>query len=145
MCEYICGMMLGFAVRDLQPKLRQGTAVTWAFTALEAFSLFFWVDSLSRPGNYWRNHIISWLIPNFLILAVFCFGMGWISRLFRKKLLVELGDMAFECFLIHLVIVRIFQNLHPEQGRTPAGQIFAFLFCLISTGVMAKLMRRTPK
>lgn len=143
--EYVCGMMLGFVLRDLQPRVKPKRWVTLLFTALEVFALVFWVLSLPHAGNYWRNHIISWLKPNFLLLATFGFGLGWVSRLFRWKPLVALGDMAFECFLIHLVFVNNMQFMHPQLTESMAGKVFAFLFCFGLTLVMAVMLRGKKK
>lgn len=143
--EYVCGMMLGFVIRDLQPRLKQKTAVTWVFTALEVFALVFWVRSQAHAGNYWRNHIISWLKPNMLLLAVFGFGMGWVSRLFRCRPLVAMGDMAFECFLIHMIVVNIFTLLNPGVTDSDAGKVFSLAICLAVTLVLAVMLRKKQK
>lgn len=143
--EYVCGMMLGFLIRDLQPRLKPKPALTWAFTALEVFGLVFWVLSLPHAGNYWRNHIISWLKPNMLLLAVFGFGMGWVSRLFRCRPLVALGNLGFECFLIHMIVVNGFTFLNPGAADSVAGKVFAFVFCLTVTLVLAVMLRKEQK
>ena len=140
--EYVCGMMLGFLIRDLQPRLKPKPALTWVFTALEVFCLVFWVMSLPHAGNYWRNHIISWLKPNMLLLAVFGFGMGWVSRLFRCRPLVALGNLGFECFLIHMIVVNGFTFLNPGAADSAAGKVFAFVFCLTVTLVLAVMLQK---
>lgn len=143
--EYLCGMMLGFVIRWVQPGLKPKLWVKGLFTVLEIFSLVFWVVSLSSPGNYWRNHIISWLKPNMLLLTVFACGMGWVSSLFRSRPLLALGNLSFECFLIHMVVVNLLQLFDAQRTETDAGKIFAFCFCLFITLVMAVSLKEKEK
>lgn len=143
--EYVCGMMLGFVLRDLQPRIQPKRWITVLFTALEVFALVFWILSLPHAGNYWRNHIISWLKPNFLLLAVFGLGLGWVSRLFRWKPLVDLGNISFECFLIHIIFVNFLQFQQPALVESAVGKVFAFLFCFGLTLVMALMLRGKKK
>lgn len=143
--EYLCGMMWGFALRDIRPRLKEKPSVIWIFTALELFALVFWVKSLPHAGNYWRNHIISWLKPNFLLLVVFGCGMGYVSRLFRKRSLVALGDMAFACFLLHFPVARFFTMYTYHCDDSAAGKLFASAFCFLMTLLLARMLQRKQK
>lgn len=129
--EYCLGMMLGFAAvqtKDMIPRENCWTAV---FTVLEAAVLLFWYYSLGRPGNYWRNEIVSWMMPNILMLAVFLAGRGWLSVLFKSRPLVYLGDISFECYLLHqLILIRFALNLE-GIGTSVPGNIFIFFFSLL--------------
>lgn len=135
--EYCLGMIMGFAARQDKEKLPRGRFWTILFTVLEVGVLLFWYSSLGRPGNYWRHKIISWMLPNILVLAVYLSGQGWISRLFRRKELVYLGDISFECYLLHqLIIVRFAVNLADVETSLP-GNLFVFLFSLLFSVLMA--------
>lgn len=139
--EFACGMILGFVLRDIRTRLKDVPSVIWVFTALELFALVFWVKCLPHAGNYWRNHIISWLKPNFLLLAVFGCGKGYISSLFRKKPLVALGDLSFECFLLHMPVIKFFSAYTSQSTETVAGKLFACAFCLMLTLLLARMLR----
>ena len=143
--EYICGMLWGFALRSIGPRMKGKPSTVWIFTALELFALMFWVKSLPHAGNYWRNHIISWLKPNFLLLVVFGCGMGYVSRLFRKKPFVALGDMGFECFLLHMPLVKFFSAYTPQCVQSNAGKLFASVFCFLLTLLLARMLQRKQK
>jgi len=135
--EYFLGMMLGFGARPAKTRIPEGKIWRVLFTVLEAAVLLFWYHSLSRPGNYWRNYIVSWMMPNILVLAVFMTGRGWVSRLFRRKELVYLGDISFECYLLHQqLLIRFAINL---AGRPASvmGNVFIFLFSLLFSILMA--------
>ncbi len=134
--EFLMGMILGCGVRYVQPWLSRIKLGKLIPTLLEIGALCFWVFCLRRPGNYWMNRIISWIIPNTVLLTVFTFGLGWISELFRKKPLVRLGDISFPCYLIHniLVVQYVIRNPAPE---TRAQKVIPFLTCLVLTVLIA--------
>lgn len=133
--EYLAGILLGFFIRSVKPRLAPVKWLRIPATVLEAGAVLYWFFSLSSPGNYWRNAIVSWLLPNLLLIAVFALGMGWISRLFCCRPLVRLGDCAFECFLIHnLIVVPISVNSDVQE---PLGKAIVFLSCLIFSVLLA--------
>lgn len=138
--EYLGGMVLGFAIRSFLfrwDKRRQWRVV---FTVLEAAALVFWGWSLRRAGSYWMNHIVAWLIPNIFLLTVFTFGGGWISEIFRTRPLVRLGDISFECYMLHqMIIIRYISTHFMESWRT-LDQVTAFCFCLTLTILAAHLL-----
>jgi len=136
--EFLMGMILGYGVRYVKPYIEKVKLAGLLATVLEVFALCFWVFCLRRPGNYWMNRIISWIIPNTVLLTVFAFGMGWVSALFRKKSLVRLGDISFPCYLIHniLVVRYVINNPAPE---TVIGKVIPFFTCLLLT-VLISLM-----
>lgn len=141
--EYLLGMMLGFVGREMKALIPQKNSFRMVFTVLEVSALLFWYYSLSRPGNYWRNHIVSWVIPNLFVLTVFLCGQGWVSGLFRKKFLVYLGDIAFECYLIHqLILIRFGANL---EGSPVSlwGNMFIVLFSLLFSVLTASYLHGT--
>ncbi len=135
--EYCLGMIMGFVARREKKRLPQGKFWRIVFTVLEIAVLLFWYYSLSRPGNYWRHKTVSWLIPNVLVLAVYLAGQGWLSSLFRRKELVYLGDISFECYLLHqLILMRFAINLSGAEPSVP-GNVFVFLFSLLFSILMA--------
>lgn len=135
--EYFLGMIIGYVTTLLRGRISTEHWRRWLFTAAEIFVLAFWYFSLSRPGNYWRNHNVAWLIPNTLLLTVFSIGGGWISQLFRWKPLVYLGDISFEAYLVHyMLIIQLDVNTQMIPPST-AGNVFCFLFCLLLSLILA--------
>lgn len=134
--EFLMGMILGFGVRYVKPYLDRVKLGKLLPTVLEVGALCFWVFCLRRPGNYWMNRIVSWIIPNTVLLTVFAFGLGWVSDLFRKKPLVRLGDISFACYLIHniLVVQYVIRNPAPE---TMAAKVIPFISCFLLTVLIA--------
>ncbi len=145
MGEYLSGMILGFAIRAFADRVPEGKLTRIGFTVLEVAAMAFWAFSLRRAGNYWMNHIVAWLVPNAFLLAVFTFGRGWFSQLFRAKPLVWLGDISFECYLLHHLIVRRYAVLNVVEPVARFEQIFSFFYCLILTVLIAGMFHRAPK
>ena len=143
--EYLLGMILGFVAVPVKEKLPWGKIWKVVFTVLEIGVLLFWYYSLSRPGNYWRNNVVAWLIPNLAVLAVFLCGRGWCSDLFRHRGLVYLGDISFECYLLHqLILIRFAVNLADVPVSVP-GKVFVFLFSLLFSVTTASYLHGIGK
>lgn len=139
--EYLSGMIMGFALRPAAEKWKTKQWQRVIFTVLEMAVLVYWVKALESPGNYWRNKIVSWLVPNTLILVAFTLGKGYISDLFRKKCFVTLGDCSFEAYLIHWVVIVIFTTFNLIPSETPYGNVTAFFSCLFFSIAFAYLTK----
>lgn len=135
--EYLMGMIVGYLAIALKPIKPDRPVWRWIFTAAEIFAIVFWYLCLKRPGNYWRNHNVSWLIPNTVLLTVFAAGGGWVSALFRCRPLVYLGDISFECYLVHQIIITRLAMYTMELPSSAAGNVFCFLFSLLLSVVVA--------
>ncbi|MBQ3192471.1 MAG: acyltransferase [Oscillospiraceae bacterium] len=142
MGEYLSALILGYMLRSLDLPNRKIPVNTIVFTIAEAAVLLYWFISFHRPGNYWRNVIVSWLIPDFAVCIVFLLGRGWISRLFCRKPLVRLGDASFECYLLHGMILIEYLSYHPNAVNTPLDQAVGFALCLLLTVVFALLLSK---
>lgn len=138
--EFFLGMIIGYATTLLRGRISTEHWRRWLFTAAEVFVLAFWYYSLSRPGNYWRNHNVAWLVPNSLLLTVFSIGGGWISQLFRWKPLVYLGDISFEAYLIHQMLILRLDVSTQTIPQSAAGNVFCFLFCLLLSLLLAAVL-----
>ena len=141
--EFLMGMVLGYGIRYVKPFLDRYPVGKLLPTVLEVGVLCFWVFSLNRAGNYWMNRIISWIIPNTILLTVFTFGKGWVSELFRKKPLVRLGDISFNCFLVHNILVVRYVLGVPHMPQTVVGKAVPFLTCLVLTVLIS--LQLSPK
>lgn len=142
MGEYFSAMVTGFALHSVRGKLPPVKAAKIGFTILELCAMAFWFLSLYRPGSPWASHIVSWMVPNMVLLLVFTCGLGWISHVFRWKPLVRLGNCSFECYLLHGYFILLFGFLNDIPETSMEAKKFAFLFCLLFTVSMALLLSR---
>ena len=142
MGEYISGMILGILLRRWKPRLPKGRAIRILFTLLEAGAMCYWFYKLSHGGGSWRSRVYAWLVPDLILLTVFTLGAGWFSRLFRLRPLVRLGDISFECFLIHQVFLVQYTVYHPDPDNSLVGNAMVFLYCLLLSMLLAGLIHK---
>lgn len=152
MGEYLSGMILGVLVYSIRPYLKPGHRLRLLFTVLEIAALCYWFTMLFHAGGSWRCRIFTWLLPNLVLLGVFNCGMGWVSSLFRWRPLVKLGDVSFECYLIHYILIMQYAIFHGNQELSQLENAAVFLYCLALTVLLAFLIhnfseksRRTTK
>ena len=152
MGEYITGLCLGYIICLIKPEVPDnmlnspeslpkdsgaGTSkLTWIiFTVLETFAFLFWTGIMLLPAEPWKYRVVRWLLPNIILLLVFSMGKGLISTIFRNRYLVFLGDISFECFLIHipvkLTVEFIYEHLHPTHGALPDTLMLIITLILI--------------
>ncbi|MDO4650121.1 MAG: acyltransferase [Eubacteriales bacterium] len=145
MGEYLAGMILGFGIKSfLRTNLPEKIPVS-VYTVAEIGALGLWWIYLHWWGTYWTTQSVHWLLPNLILLCVFTFGGGLVSRLFHWKPLVYLGDISFECYLIHELIVMRYEIKHNWTVVSAMDQVVAFLYCLMITILAASLFHRTKK
>lgn len=117
------------------------TGIIW--TILEVAALAFWIGMLYPTFPDWQYRVVHWLAPNIVLMFVFAMGRGYISQIFRVKALVWLGDISFECFLIHAVVLGMYRYVRDwwaEWHMIPNAFFdtrFLTVFCLIVTLLLA--------
>lgn len=138
--EYLIGMLMGVFLCKIKPMLDNVKYNRVIFTAFEIIVLLYWIRSLSSPGNYWRNHIVSWLIPNVALLSVFTVGAGAFSKLFRCAPLLKIGNATYECYIIHQIVIQQYLLFHNSAGTTQSGKVVSFVMCLLVSILFAILL-----
>ena len=140
--QYVFAAFLGYFIRSVKPKIRDGRTMWWTFTALEIGTVLFWLVSLYLTPISWRIRLLDGFVPNMLLLGVFLTGKGGISQLFRGKLFVKLGNLSADCYLLHQIVIHLFFTL---SGVAPQGKIARLLcmgFCLWFTVMVAFYLDR---
>lgn len=140
--EYICGLCVGYTVRSVIQKIPSGWVYKIIFSCAEVAAIILWIASMYRPMVPWQTHIVHWLFPNLLLLTIFTFGKGIISDLFKVRFLRHLGDITFECFLIHQLVIYIYVVNSGVGGTSKPGKLFSLVFCLLITLLLAEVAKR---
>lgn len=161
MWEYAIGIGLGCLTRLIlqrHPESRPARRRLFTLAELAVFAL--WIAMPYTPYERWSLTIARWLVPNALLLLTFAIGEGGLSRVFRARPLVALGDLSFECFLLHgLILTRYSKELAALQGgragnalrqsrqagenltqNSALGNAFNLLLCLLLTLMLARLI-----
>lgn len=139
--EYLGGIIIGL----LAKKASQREYSIKLFTVLELVSLSFWTLVLFIPLDTFGTRIANWLLPNFFGLFIFAMGKGMISRIFSAKPFVALGDISFECFLIHSVVLMRFRAAVTFPAENIYTKIFSLSFCLFATLVLSFAANRASQ
>lgn len=143
--EYLVGMILGFAARPFVQRIPQSKSNRWLFTALEVGALGLWWLFLHTNGPYWLRSSVYWMLPNLVLLGIFTLGKGAVSDVFRSKRLVWLGDISFECYLFHGMIITRYEINHGWAIASTIDQAVAFFFCLALTLLAAAVLHQGKK
>jgi len=139
--EYICGMSLGYLVRPLNRRFcNEGSGRKPVFSVLEILALVMAVWAMYAPFKAWTFRTVHWLLPNCILIFVFGFGRGVVSEIFRFRPLRYLGDISFECFLIHQVIIFEFVLNTSITSTGRFGKLFCMAFIFALTILSAALL-----
>lgn len=136
--EYIAGIVFGFILVSLKLK-KEFDGKPILFTILELLSIFSWIVSLFLPSAAWTDNIVKWLLPNFALIGIFAFGKGYISSLLRWKIFVRLGDISFECFLVHYIVITLCSIFWGGITDTRLYCLLSLMFSLFVTVLSAHL------
>lgn len=134
---YIGSIALGVFLRPYIEHRKTTNRIRTVFTLLEILSLAFWFASLYIPVREWTEWNAAWILPNALVLIVFSFGNGLLSRVFSHKAFVRLGDVTFECYLIHSLIIPIYSKFNRFDTSYTLGCLFSLAACFLLTYAIA--------
>ncbi len=138
--EYICGMSLGYLLCSLKKKIIVNRWTTVIYTVLEAIAIALWICVMYTPMVPWHSIITHWITTNIFLIMIFCVGKGAFSSLFRLNFLRYLGDISFECFLLHTIVIYLYRTLSGVDAVNNLGKLFSMLFCWIFTIMAASLI-----
>ena len=133
--QYFVAMIIGYMIRTAQEKNTLPNGSTAFFSILEAGALLFWVVTLFLETERWSSRLVFWVLPNIILIGVFMIGRGCVSTLFKAKPLVLLGDISFECYLIHPVIITMWQHVDKD---TIASEIIC-VACVLTYTILTSL------
>lgn len=141
--EYVAGMILYHLLSSKKEPLADTPGLRFGFTILELLVLAASVCYLFLPAIWsWTSYTSRWILPNLLILTVFAFGRGYLSKLFRLRPLKLLGDISFECFLFHHLILRTYESFFYFFESSTLEDIVFTIYCLGLTVCIALFSHR---
>lgn len=133
--DFIIGIVLYEIYLKLNTKLN--------FSLLEVLSVllfiaFFWLHEY--VPQCFRYSMYYWL-PIGLILLVFSFQKGIVSRFLSNKKMMYLGEISFSFYLLHLLIMQYLDVLHRKFFGGEKGWYFALLALIITVMISAMCYR----
>ena len=128
--EYLIGMLLG--IFFLNNKKRNNPYNIYIATLLEILVFVFIFIIMIIPNDIiWIDRISKWIIPNILLIYIYASGNGFISKIFSNRIFVILGDISFESFLIHAIVLLIYYRLNGSLNVL--ANVFSLLYVYIIT------------
>jgi peptidoglycan/LPS O-acetylase OafA/YrhL len=150
--EFIAGMCCCLLWRALQARIPNDGF--WTFTVVEILAIAITIVLLVYPFPFAHSAIGSagtlWILrtsacPGFcLIVVVFAFGHGLVSRMLGSKLFEFLGEISFAVYLIHLIVIAAYRgHLKAAVAVSPAGDFaIMVIMTLLAAAVMHLLIER---
>ena len=140
LAEYICGMIAGLQFTEMKHAKAASfyEILMFVMAGMLVYATAFLPEPIAR--------VVVWIIPNCLILWVFANGKGLLSKLFSLPFFRWLGNISFECFMIHCVIVLYLLKLYPVSEETSfANLMMLWLYWFVVTIVVGGLLHRKNK
>lgn len=136
--EYFSGMIV---CRIIRPYLQKNTSShKMLYTLPEIAGLCLPVVMIQMVHTEeWMQRSILWLIPALFLTIIFSLERGYLSALFSKNIPVFLGDIEFECYLLHEPCILVTSYVW-ETGTMMSG-----LTGLILTIILASVLYEWKK
>lgn len=128
--DFVLGIFLFKIYTFLKNKkinLKNGTLIESLVIIL--FIIFFLPHKMIERA--YRYATYYW-IPMSLFVLVFSLQKGWISKLLSHRFLVYLGEISFAFYMLHLIIINVYQTLNLQ-----INYYFAIPLILIVTIVLS--------
>lgn len=114
--EYICGISCGILFKELNFADFKKSYLQSSIFEIVSFSLLIVIIQLNFPE--WMHRSFIWIVPNLILIMIFAMQGGVLSKIFSKKIPVMLGDISFECFLLHQILLHYYcDGVHYLERR----------------------------
>lgn len=132
--EFADGMLAGMIFCCLSQKQYLDKINIWIANILElaaAAMVVYLIGFAKFPQWLWRHWV--WIIPGCLVLFVFTMEKGFLSKILGCRLLKYLGDISFELFILHTVIIKyINKTINCDKiSDFGKGGVLVFTFILV--------------
>lgn len=141
---YITGMSTGFIIICIM-HLNTKKCNAQIFSVLEFLALAFWLAVIYIPDRFSNELALLSLVVNIPLIIIFIIGHGKISQLLRLRALVHLGDISYEAFMIHLIVIDILSRINVLDEYSTLARAYSFAICFIITLCISDLLHRKVK
>lgn len=147
--DYMAGIFLGYIYINISKNVDTAVSkptipnIVWDCSEIIIVLLtFFWIKS-----NFLQNISIRYDIFYLPFAAIFilvlCFQNGIISKVLSSRLFLHLGNVSFEIYIIHYILIRTaaqFLNVSPyglpQDGRALIVQMSLFFVIILVSNVI---------
>ena len=144
--DFLIGLLLGLSLAK-NPQISIRTLERWKCTLLEIIVIFFIAVTIFLYSKDMIPAFIKfslvWMPISTITIVLLSIGTGGVKQaLAESKVFVFLGNISGECFLIHLIIVRILQRLTHNKSLVA---IFALMFTIMISITWRKGIRKNEE
>jgi peptidoglycan/LPS O-acetylase OafA/YrhL len=130
--DFITGMLLCRIFMSGKVRI-EGTKASLLEFCSTVLTVLFVVYGYEHISMLWR-YDIYYIIPMALMVFVFAFGNGFISKILSNKTLVLFGDSSFSLYMIHQILIHVAFKWFPvniDSGK----QVLLFMLIVMMIGV----------
>jgi len=135
--SYYIGILLGIIGID-KLKTYNGTVVKYTLLELLSIILFIIAYYLNPYINQSFRYEVYYLPFAAFIIYTFAIQKGYLSKFISNKLLVYLGNISFEFYIVHQLMIRLvykYVNINVSITRI----LISFVFTLIISAIVHKI------
>lgn len=137
---YVTGMAVGYlSILFMQKYPSNVYQSKGKFTIYELLVFALWILSIFQKKMVFT--LLGYVVTLFLIF-VFMVGYGRVSYLLKSKCLVHLGDISYECFMVHQIVIHEYCQNNGWENYNRSGKLFSFVFCMAISVVIAETLHR---
>jgi peptidoglycan/LPS O-acetylase OafA/YrhL len=151
--EFIAGMCSCLLWRTLLTRVPNN--VFWMFTLAEGSAIALTIVLLLYPFPFAHPAIgpagVLWMVrtsavPGFcLMIVVFAFGRGLVSKLLGSKLLEFLGEISFAIYLIHVLVIGAYRGQFKAAiAVSPSGDFIIIAAITLLAAIAMHLLIERP-
>jgi peptidoglycan/LPS O-acetylase OafA/YrhL len=134
---HLMGLALGEIIIILKLNHPEWENQVKKYTIIEVISLLVWLVIIFTPGEMSFVPIMLGVFASMILIIVFMLGYGKISVGLKAKPLVFLGDISFECYLLHQVIIMLYSQANGWDSLGTLGNAYALTVCMAVTLCLA--------
>lgn len=137
------GILIGFLYKKYSVKLQKINVLTcFSLSVIEGILLFNYIYYSVFHSSKYTNSI--YYILNFsLLFILFLLSKGIISQFFNKKIFGFLGKYSYSIFVMHYVIITIFQKYLWKYMTVKEAFIITASVCLVA-GILVNIYIEKP-
>ncbi|CBK73299.1 Predicted acyltransferases [Butyrivibrio fibrisolvens 16/4] len=137
---HLIGLALGEIIIILKQSHPEWENQVKKYTIIEIVALLVWLVIVFIPGEMAFGPLMLGFFASIFLILVFMLGYGNISVGLRAKPLVFLGDISFECYLFHQIIITIYAHINGWDSLGTLGNAYALTVCMAVTVCLSWLV-----
>lgn len=139
--EYFIGMIYGNIIKDTKITFKFDKVVFSILELISIFVLIVFIKDINKIPNmalFISKKMNQWIIPMILMIIIFSYQKGLISKLMSSKLLVYLGQISMYMFMIHQPLITYVLS---ATGKTIYYRYLG-LYMLILTVILGSIIEK---